>query len=76
MTASTAVSVRLCTSTDARDAPSESRTAISCLRRAARARSKAAMFVAAISSNTLTAPNTTNSELRTPPTTLSLSGAK
>ena len=50
--------------------------AISCSRRAARDSSRAAMLVHAISSSTDTAPNSSHSDPRTPPITVSLSGSE
>lgn len=72
--ASTAVSVNIWTATNHRDAPSDRRTEISCRRCAARDKSKAAMFVEAISNSTETAPNNSHNDPRTPPTVVSLSG--
>src|SRR6516225_10656773 len=72
---STNVSVSSCAITVRREAPSENRTEISCWRSLLLASKSAAILVQAITSSRVTDPNRIQSERRTPPTVLSLSGS-
>ncbi|PYR39997.1 MAG: hypothetical protein DMF93_12300 [Acidobacteria bacterium] len=72
--ASTAPSARSCRMTAARDAPIANRTAISCSRLVASARSRHATFPQAASSSSATAASSSQSDPRAPPTCSSFSG--